>query len=216
MTPQKILSTCVSRAKPVTHQGEDFLTGIFKEPVQGRLTLSFQNLEGDEQADLTVHGGVDKAIYAYPSEHYEFWRQELPDIDFQWGAFGENLVTQGLLEGEVYIGDEFRVGSAIIRVSQPRLPCFKLAMKFGRPEIIKRFMQSGRSGIYFSVVEEGSLESGDELVYMRGDEHHISVLEVAQVFTNKDMDRSRIDKIMQSNLAAQMKTSVTNTVSKRK
>jgi len=210
-----ILSVRVSRAKNVRFQGDEILTGIFKEPVEGKIALRTLNLDGDEQADLTVHGGVDKALYVYPSEHYPFWKQELPEVNFPWGAFGENLTTSGLLESSVCIGDEFQAGTAVIRVTQPRLPCYKLAMKLGRPDIIRRFMKSCRSGIYFSVVEEGVLGVGDELAYLRSDQHKITVLEVAEVFTRRDNDRVRIEKIMHSNLAAQMKASVAHVFSRQ-
>jgi MOSC domain-containing protein YiiM len=170
----KVVSLRVSRAKAIKYQGDEILTGIYKEPVEGRIALKTLNLDGDEQADLTVHGGIDKAVYAYPSEHYPWWRQELPETQFEYGAFGENLTTEGLFEL-----DEFRVGTAVIRVSQPRLPCYKLAIKIGRDDIVKRFVRSARSGIYFSVVEEGTIANGDEITYLRGDGHKVTVLEVA-------------------------------------
>ncbi len=208
-TPQpKIISLCVSMPKLIKYQGRDLYTGIYKEPVQGRVTLRTLNLEGDEQADLRVHGGVDKAVYAYASEHYPFWREQLPDTKLTWGSFGENLTTERLLESTVCIGDEFRVGTATIRVTQPRLPCYKLAIKLGRSDIIRRFIKSGRSGIYFSVLEEGVVGVGDELMYVRGDEHKITVREVAELFIQKSQDPEQIERILNSNLAAQMKSFV--------
>lgn len=202
------MSVCVSMAKYVEHRGDEILTGIFKEPVNRPVALSRLNLAGDQQADLSVHGGPDKAVYAYPSEHYPSWRQELPDLDLSWGAFGENLTTAGLMENNVCIGDEFQIGTAVLKVSQPRLPCYKLAMRLGRPDIIKRFMKSSRSGIYFSVVEEGVLQTGDAIEYLRSDAHKIRVLDVAEVFSGKNTDPELVKRIMQSNLAEQMKDSV--------
>ena len=129
------------------------------------------NLDGDRQADLTVHGGPYKAVYAYPSEHYPFWRQELPDIDLPFGKFGENFTTEGLLEDAVNIGDRYRVGSAILQVRQPRTPCYKLAVKFQRDDILQRFLKSGRSGFYFSVDQEGEVGAGDEVeLFSRADQ----------------------------------------------
>ena len=122
-----------------------------RQPVDSRLRVTTFNLEGDEQSDLSVHGGVEKAVYVYPSEHYEFWRRELPTMELPWGIFGENFTTEGLFEPEVRIGDRFRVGSSEFVVTQPRLPCFKLGIRFGRPDILKRFLQSGRTGFYFAV-----------------------------------------------------------------
>ena len=135
-------------------------TGIFKTPINGRVRVRTLNLEGDRQADLSVHGGPDKAIYAYPSEHYDYWRGEFPDMELHWGMFGENLTTSGLLEGAVNVGDQFRIGSAITMVTQPRVPCYKLAAKFGREDIVKRFLASGRSGFYLKVMQEGGWERG--------------------------------------------------------
>jgi MOSC domain-containing protein YiiM len=134
----RVLSLCVGLPREVKWHGGTVLTSIFKEPVDRRLHVTALNLEGDEQSDLTVHGGVDKAVYAYPSEHYEFWHRELPQADLPWGVFGENLTIQGLLETDVRIGDRFRVGSAEFIVAQPRMPCYKLGIRFGRPDIRKR------------------------------------------------------------------------------
>ena len=206
--PPKIVSLRVSMAKPIKFQGRDLYTGIYKEAVPGRVALRALNLDGDEQADLTVHGGIEKALYAYASEHYSFWREQLPDTKFAWGAFGENLTTERLLENAVCIGDEFRVGTAVIRVTQPRLPCYKLAIKIGLSDIIRRFIKSGRSGIYFAVVEEGAIGAGDELIYLRGDEHKVTVREVAELFIRKSEDAEQIERILNSNLAAQMKLSL--------
>ncbi|HEY9712654.1 MAG TPA: MOSC domain-containing protein [Chroococcales cyanobacterium] len=202
----KVLAVCVSKPKPVLYDGRTVMTGIFKTPVEGRLNLSRLNLDGDEQADLTVHGGPDKAVYAYPSEHYPWWRSEWPDVDFPYGKFGENLTTEGLLESDVYIGDEFQIGTAVLRVSQPRLPCYKLGIKFGRNDVIKKFVRSGRSGIYFSVVEEGELGAGDDIRYLRGDGLGIKVQDIANLFKGgqpKDPDFLR--RALDSNLAEQMK-----------
>src|SRR5690349_3355803 len=127
----RILSVNVGMPREVEVDGQTVTTGIFKEPVAGRVAVRRHNLDGDRQADLTVHGGKDKAVYAYPSEHYDFWKQELPEMNLPFGMFGENLTTTGLFEKEVHIGDTFKVGTAILQVTQPRLPCYKLAIKFG-------------------------------------------------------------------------------------
>lgn len=153
----------VNVGQPRTVAGKDGVveTGIFKDPVAGPVRVTATNLEGDRQADLTVHGGVDKAVYAYPSEHYRLWRRELERDDLPWGMFGENLTTEGLLEADVRIGDRFAIGTAELEVSQPRLPCFKLGIRFGRPDMVKRFLRSGRLGFYFRVRLEGVLAAGD-------------------------------------------------------
>lgn len=208
----KILQISVSTPKTFLVQGREVSTGIFKDPVTGPVPLRTLNLDGDRQADLTVHGGVDKALYVYPSEHYPFWRAEYPGKDLEFGGFGENLTTENLLETEVCIGDEFQAGTAVIRVTQPRLPCYKLGIRFGRPDIIKRFMRSGRLGIYFSVVQEGILEAGDRIVCIKRDSHEITVSEVANLFNDKSLDRDRVEIILQSGLAEQMKMFVASLI----
>ncbi|HEY9760754.1 MAG TPA: MOSC domain-containing protein [Oculatellaceae cyanobacterium] len=202
----RILTVCVSKPKIVNVSGRSVSTGIFKEPVSGKLALRTLNLAGDEQADLVVHGGPEKAVYSYASEHYPWWREQMPDVTFSHGIFGENLTTRGLLEDEVYIGDEFQAGSAIIRVTQPRLPCYKLGIRFRRADVIRKFMQSGRSGIYFGVVKEGELGADDELLFLRSDEHKIKVSDIANLFTGRSKrDPELIERAMRSQLAAQMK-----------
>ena len=141
-----------------------------------------ENLEGDRQSDLTVHGGPEKAIYVYPSEHYAFWRAELPDMDLGWGAFGENLTSVGLLEPEVMIGDELHIGSAAFRVTQPRMPCFKLGIRFGSDEMVKRFLHSGRTGFYLAVVREGDVGAGDAIDITAHNPAGLSVADVTALY----------------------------------
>lgn len=165
MSDSRVLSCNVSLPKYFETPTGTILTGIFKTPVEGRVTVSRLNLAGDQQADLSVHGGRQKAVYAYPAEHYEPWRGELAGMELPYGMFGENLTVTGLFEHAVRIGDRLRIGTALFQVSQPRMPCFKLAAKFGRNDIIKRMWASGRSGFYLSVVEEGELGAGDPIEY---------------------------------------------------
>jgi MOSC domain-containing protein YiiM len=177
-----IISINVGLPRTLQHAGREVTTGIFKEPIEGPVMLRRLNLDGDRQADLSVHGGRWKAVYAYPSEHYEFWRKELPGKDLPWGIFGENLTTEGLKEDETNIGDRFRVGEAVLEVSQPRIPCYKLGIRFGRDDIIKRFLASGRSGNYFSVLEEGLVKAGDAIERIHEDENGVSVAEVQRAY----------------------------------
>lgn len=176
-------------------QNELVTTGIFKEPVSGRVRLRKLNLEGDKQADLTVHGGADKAIYAYPKEHYNYWKKELPGMSLPWGMFGENFTTQGMFEETVNVGDQFQVGTAKVVATQPRMPCYKLGVKFGRMDIIKKFLASGLTGVYFKVMKEGDLEQGDEIKLIKKDENKVTIKDIARLYTvNKDdlqtMDRA--------------------------
>ena len=178
----KILSLNVGLPREVTWQGKLVTTGIFKEPVNGPVMLRTLNLDGDQQADLTVHGGVDKAVYVYPSEHYGYWRAGLPGVDLSWGMFGENFTTEGLLEETVYIGDRFRIGETEVIVTEPRMPCYKLGIKFGRADIMKRFLTSRRSGFYFAVAREGMVSAGDAIEFIGRDQQEISVADIIRLY----------------------------------
>ena len=181
----KIISLNVGLPRLVLRNGEPVSTGIFKEPVAGRVMMRTLNLDGDRQSDLSVHGGPQKAVYVYPSEHYDFWKRELPDMDLPWGVFGENLTTTGLLENEVNIGDKFRVGAAEVMVTQPRMPCYKLGIRFGRADIIKRFLISERSGFYLSVLKEGDVGAGDEFELIEKNSSGVRVVDVTRLYSSE-------------------------------
>lgn len=185
----KLVSLNVGLPRLVSWRGETLKTGIFKNPVSGRVRVRQTNLDGDRQADLSVHGGPLKAVYGYASEHYAYWRGELPQEALPWGAFGENFTTEGMLENALRIGDRFRVGSAVIAVSTPRLPCYKLAAKFQRDDMIARFLQSGFSGFYFSVAEEGEAGAGDEFQFLGGETPTLTVAEVNLLYVSPAADR---------------------------
>jgi len=193
----QLLSVNVGLPREVSWKGKTVMTGIFKEPVQGRVMLRSLNLEGDGQADLTVHGGLDKAVYAYPVEHYDYWRHELPDTDLPWGMFGENLTIEGILEQDVNIGDRFRIGTAEVMVTQPRMPCYKLGIKFGRTDIVKRFLASQRSGFYFSVIQEGEVGTGDTLEMIAQDENQITVTDIVRLYTRESDDPNLLHRATQ-------------------
>jgi MOSC domain-containing protein YiiM len=184
----KILSLNVGRPRLVVWEGQPVSTGIYKTPVEGRVMLRALNLDGDRQADLTVHGGPFKAAYAYPAEHYGYWRDELPGMELPWGMFGENFTTEGLEESNVNIGDRFRLGSAEVMVTQPRMPCYKLGIKFGRTDILKRLLASGRTGFYFSVEREGEVGAGDEIDLVGRDEHNVSVADITRLYARDKND----------------------------
>ena len=193
----KLLSVNVSLPREVVWKGRTVTTGIFKEPVEGAVRLRTLNLDGDRQADLSVHGGPDKAVYAYPSEHYAYWREVLPDAELPWGMFGENFTTEGLLEDQINIGDRFRIGSALVMVTQPRMPCYKLGVKFGRDDILKLFLQSRRSGFYFSVLEEGDVAAGDSIESASRDSAAISVAEITSLYVDEEPDLRLMRRAMQ-------------------
>ena len=174
------------------------------------------NLDGDEQADLTVHGGPDKAVYAYPVEQYEYWKRELPKRDLPWGSFGENLTTSGFDENSICIGDKLKIGSAHFVVTQPRMPCFKLGIRLADPSMVRRFYKSGKWGFYLAVAEEGEIETGDQIVHDGGDGNGITLADVASCFINPNVDPALLSKVLQSNLAAQMKDQLEYQTSKNR
>ncbi|MGA8858941.1 MAG: MOSC domain-containing protein [Candidatus Sulfotelmatobacter sp.] len=176
------------------YKGATINTGIFKQPVSGRIALRRLNLDGDQQADLTVHGGPYKAVYAYPSEHYEYWRGELPEMELPWGVFGENFTTEGLGEDELHVGDRFRIGSATVMARQPRMPCYKLAAKFKRDDMIERFLVSERSGFYFSVEQEGEVAAGDSLQLISRNHGGITIAEMNRLFVRDRYNRDLLQK----------------------
>ena len=188
----QVVSVNVGQPRKVLWKGQIVETGIFKEAVEGRVAVRRLNLEGDRQADLTVHGGLDKAIYAYPAEHYSFWREQFPEMELPWGMFGENLTITGLLEDTVHIGDKFQVGTAKLMVTQPRLPCFKLGIKFGRDDILRRFLVSGMTGFYFAVLEEGEVAAGDLISLLHEDEHQVQVADIVRLYRE---DKYNLDLI---------------------
>lgn len=184
----RILSVNVSLPKVIDFEGQRITTGIFKEPVEGRVNLRTLNLDGDRQADLTVHGGPDKAVYAYSMEHYDYWHGIFPDLPIPIGMFGENLTVERLIETEVNVGDVFRIGSATVIATQPRMPCYKLGVKFGRMDVLKKFLASGRSGIYFRVLKEGEVAAGDSIVQIREDSNRITISEIVRLYSNERED----------------------------
>jgi MOSC domain-containing protein YiiM len=173
----KLVSVQVGRPRTVRWHGKAVTTGIYKELVDGRIMLRRGNLAGDRQADLTVHGGWDKAVYVYPSEHYPIWQAELPGMQLPYGIFGENFTTEGLDESSVNIGDQFRIGGAVVEVTQPRMPCYKLGIRFGRPDMPKRFHASGRCGFYLAVLHEGEVGAGDVWERIARNGREVSVIE---------------------------------------
>ena len=190
----KLLSVNVSQPKEVSYNGERVKTGIFKEPVSGRTMMRRLNLDGDGQGDPTVHGGIHKAVYVYPIEHYDYWQQELGRDDLTYGKFGENLTVEGMLEDTVHIGDVFRIGEALVEVSQPRVPCFKLGIKMRDPQIVKPFLQSERVGFYVRVLEEGEVGAGDAIERTKVGEGQMTVKEIVHLRHFDNANATAADK----------------------
>lgn len=190
----RLVSLNVALPRLTLYNGATINTGIYKEPVTGPVQLRTLNLDGDRQADLAVHGGPFKAVYGYPSEHYEFWRQELPGMNLPWGMFGENFTTEGLLESELHIGDRLQIGTASLIVRQPRIPCYKLAAKFRRKDILARFLRAGRSGFYFSVLREGTVTAGDSFEFQGREPQAITIAEMNHLFVEEKYNHDLLEK----------------------
>lgn len=182
----KIISVNVGMPRLVEYLGEPVATGIYKSPVEGTVAVNLLNLAGDAQADLRVHGGVSKSIYAYPSEHYAFWQTEYPDKDLPTAIFGENLTTRGILETEVCSGDKIRIGTAEFTVTEPRFPCYKLGIRFGEKSILRRFQKSRRSGFYLSVAKTGEVQAGDTIEFISRDPHRVTIEELVRLIDEKN------------------------------
>jgi len=184
----KIISVNVGLPREIFREGRSIRTGIFKVPVEGPVHVAALNLAGDRQADLTVHGGPNKAVYAYPAEHYAFWRKELPEVDFPWGSFGENLTTEGLLEKALNIGDRLCVGSVELVVTEPRLPCYKLNAKLNRDDMVRRFLKSRRTGFYCAVLREGELAANDTVQYLSRGDGGLTIADITRLYAFDKQD----------------------------
>lgn len=184
----RITSVNVGLPRTVEWGGRRVTTAIFKQPVTTPLALDLLNFAGDRQADLTVHGGPDKAIYAYDTAHYDYWRQHLNRVDWTPGLFGENLTTEGLLDSEVRVGDLFQIGTAQLRAVQPRFPCYKLNVRFDDPHMVRRFAQASRSGIYFRVVEPGVIQAGDPIKLIQPADTTLTIQALFQLILSRKAD----------------------------
>lgn len=196
----RIVSVNAGQPREIVLRDRVVLTSIFKNPVPGRVAVRGHNIEGDRQSDMRVHGGPYKALYAYASEHYPYWAGELSGATLAWGAFGENLTLAGLTEEDAVIGDQFRMGSAVLEITQPRMPCFKLNLRFERSDMVKRFWHSGFSGIYFGVVEEGELGAGDEVELLDRQQEGIRVADVVRLYKGETYDDDLFERMLRSPL----------------
>jgi MOSC domain-containing protein YiiM len=196
VTTPKLNSVNVGLPREVSWNGKTVTTGIFKKPVDDPAMLRTLNLDGDRQADLSVHGGVSKAVYAYPAEHYEYWKRELPDMQLPYGMFGENFDTEGSREDGVNVGDRFRVGAAELMVTEPRMPCYKLGIKFGRADILKKFLASRRTGFYFAVVKEGHVKAGDSIELLARDPGHIAIADITRLYAFEKDDLEMLRRVV--------------------
>ena len=181
----KLISVNTGLPREVAWRGRTVTTAIFKNPVEGRVALARLNLDGDRQADLSVHGGEHKAVYCYPVEHYDYWKEELPGRELPMGVFGENFTTVGLMEDAIHLGDQFSIGSAHVVVTQPRLPCHKLGVRFQSDDMVKRFLASGRTGFYLAVRREGAVGAGDAIAVLSRDPEEVPVSAITRLYVAK-------------------------------
>jgi MOSC domain-containing protein YiiM len=191
----RIVSVNVGLPREIAWNNTTVQTAIFKEPVQGQVWVGKLDLAGDGQADLRVHGGEYKAVYAYPSEHYSYWQDELA-VALSRGNFGENLTTEALFERDLFIGDRLRIGTAVLTVTQPRMPCYKLEIRFGRNDMIKRFLASRRSGFYFSVEEEGEVSAESKIEFLSRDPERVSVVDIVDLYLGEARDPELLERVM--------------------
>jgi MOSC domain-containing protein YiiM len=194
----KLISLNVGLPREVTVSGKTIRTSIWKNPVEGRVHVSTLNLEGDQQSDLSVHGGVDKAVYLYPTEHYSYWRTQLPGVDLPWGAFGENFTTEGILEDQIKVGDHLRIGSAEFTVTQPRMPCFKLGIRFDRRDLVKRFLASKRTGFYLAVRLEGKVARGEPIELREKQESGVTITDVVNLYSTDSRNQGLLRRATES------------------
>ena len=194
----KLLSVNVGLPREIKLNGKTVRTSIWKNPVEGRVHVSTLNLDGDQQSDLTVHGGVDKAVYLYPSEHYAYWHAEFPELELSWGAFGENFSAEGILEDQISVGDRLRVGSAEFMVTQPRMPCYKLGIRFNLPGIVKHFLRSKRTGFYLTVLREGEVGQDDQMVFVEKQESGLTIHEIMNLYSGETHDQTLLRRAIEA------------------
>mgnify|MGYP001441429264 FL=1 len=181
----KVLSINIGTLQEILRNGKKIQTGIFKQPTEGPIEVKQLGLEGDQQANKKLHGGIYKAICVYPSEHYDLWKEELGKPDLSFGDFGENLTTVGLMEGDICLGDRLRIGSVEIVVTQPREPCITLNARLDTKDLSARICKSGRSGFYFSVMKEGIIKNGDSIEYINRDENRVTVSDFNRIINGE-------------------------------
>ena len=201
----KLVSINVGQPREVETARGPVLTAIYKQPVTGRVHVAGHNIQGDRQADLSVHGGPSKAIYGYALDHYAYWGAVLPEMTLTYGNFGENLTVEGLTEDKVHIGDRWRAGTALLRVTQPRMPCAKLALRFQRSDMVKLFWKSNRSGVYFAIEEEGDMEAGEDMALVEAHPLAVTLAEVLQVYKGESDEPDLFRRVMEAPVAGSWK-----------
>ncbi len=189
----KVVSVNIGERQGVKYRGKTVKTGIFKKPVSHPIILGKSDVEGDAVIDRRYHGGELKACYLYSADHYEFWKNKYPDLEWEYGMFGENITVEGLNEKEIQIGDIFYIGDCRVRVTQPRQPCFKLGLRFGSQTIVKAFSQAPFPGVYVSVIEEGAVKIGDNFSLSERLHDTIGLLDIYELIYTQTPNQEALD-----------------------
>ena len=185
----KILSTNISNIKTIEFNGKKVKTGIFKKEVLEPIYLNYEDVNNDNVVDRKHHGGKDKACYLYSFNHYKYWQELYPNLNFEYGMFGENLTVENLDETKIFIGDVFKIGEAIVEVSQSREPCYKLGVKFGTQNIVKQFYNSNFCGVYLRILQKGFVGKNEKMELIKHKEKLVSIAEEFSVFTRNKNDK---------------------------
>lgn len=213
----QVISINVGELRTIPRRGHQIKTGIFKQPIEGTIAVQSHGLDGDAQGDLTLHGGTEKAIYVYPKEHYKYWGKKFPELNLSWGIFGENLTIEGASEDTVYIGDQWQIGSAKFEVVEPREPCYKLGVSVGNKKIVKQFSESGRSGWYLRVIQEGEIKPSDTISVLNKNIHTVTVTDLNNFFSHTLKDMATLQRALQiETLSPKWRDSITQHLQRSK
>jgi MOSC domain-containing protein YiiM len=198
----EIVSTNIGAAKTIVWQNKEVTTGIFKAPVEQALLLESSDVKEDVVVDRESHGGLDKAVYLFSADRYEYWKEKYPNLEWNYGMFGENLTVKNCNEEEIFIGSTYQVGTAIVQVAQPRQPCYKLGVRFKTQRILKQFINQPYSGIYFRVLKNGTVKVGDTFKLIKSVENGITVAQVFNLLYQKQKDDILLNKVLNDEFLA--------------
>ena len=198
----KVLSTNIGKPQLIEWRGQQIETGIYKYPVNEPIFLGSEDVVADHVIDRRYHGGVDKACYLYSADHYSFWKNKYPEVDFNWGMFGENITMSGLNESQINIGDSFQLGEAVVQVSQPRQPCFKLGVRFNDQKVVSDFWELPYPGIYLRIIKQGNVKNGDEMILLDRNIESLTVSRVFSIFSGNRENMELIDKALKEDFLA--------------
>jgi MOSC domain-containing protein YiiM len=201
----QIISTNIAKPTTFIWHGKEHTTGIYKKPVDTSIFLGNEEVKGDEVSDRKVHGGEFKACYLFSADHYPYWKDKYPHLDWTYGMLGENLTIEGLNEKELHIGDIYKVGNAVVQITQPREPCYKFAVKFDSNDVLKEFIDHGYPGTYVKVLEEGDVKNGDTFVLIEKSKDSISIWDFFKLLFSEEKNKAHIKAILNNDALPQRK-----------